>query len=85
MSSNSLAPYNLHTVEALKAKHPPPPLDSSMPPPHTVNDCVPLEVSVPEVRAAIKSFRRGSARGLDGLRPQHLLDLTSGAAGNNGY
>ena len=58
-----------------------------MPPPHAVDDCFPTKVSVFEVRAAIyiKSFRRVSAGGPDSLRPQHVLNSTSGAPGNYGH
>jgi hypothetical protein len=31
-----------------------------------------------DAKACIKSFAAGSVNGLDGLRPQHLKDLTSG-------
>ena len=43
-----------------------------------------LVVSEGTVAHAIRSFPNGSAGGPDGLRPQHLLDLTSASAGMRG-
>jgi len=36
------------------------------------------------VRSAIRSFSRGSAAGPDGIRPQHLVDLTCASAEHGG-
>jgi len=43
------------------------------PPP--VTSCAPLCLSRLEVEQAIRSFSPGSAGGLDGFRPQHLVDI----------
>ena len=37
-----------------------------------------------DILAAIRTFVPGSAAGPDGLRPQHLKDLTSASAGDAG-
>jgi len=39
------------------------------------------QVTVAEILKAVRSFPNGSAGGIDGLRPQHLKDLTCAAAG----
>jgi len=38
-------------------------------------------VTAAEILKAVRSFPNGSAGGIDGLRPQHLKDLTCAAAG----
>lgn len=45
---------------------------------------MPIKVSVEEVYRAIRSFPCGSAGGPDGLRPQHLKDMTSTSAEGGG-
>ena len=42
----------------------------------------PLRVSTDQVLAAIKSFPPGSSGGSDGLRPQHLKDMTDQQVGD---
>ena len=75
-SEDSIADRNDATFAALKEKHPPPHPDSSIPSPP--DSSVPLlTVSVEDVAQAIKSFPNGSAGGPDGLRPQHLKDMTN--------
>ena len=84
-SEDSVAEANEATIAALRLKHPAPHPDSSMPPPpdnHELEGA--LSVSEGAVAHAIRSFPNGSAGGPDGLRPQHLLDLTSASAGIGG-
>ena len=81
-SEDSIAEANESTIAALRSKHPAPHPDSSMPPPpdsHKLEGA--LVVGEGAVAHAIRSFPNGSAGGPDGLRPQHLLDLTSASAG----
>ncbi len=61
------------TLRVLQENHSPAHPESHIPPP-------PEE----EVTRAIRSFPRGSAGGPDGIRPQHLLDLTSASALHGG-
>ena len=66
-------------------KHSAPPPNLSLPPPpdnHKVEGAV--TVSEGDVACAICSFPKGLPGSLDGLRPQHLLDLTSTSAGMGG-
>ena len=86
VSDDILAPYCDATADALRRLHPrrTTSIDDSIPLPpepdvitddssaHTV-----LTLSVADITEAIKSFPAGSAGGLDGLRPQHLKDMTS--------
>jgi hypothetical protein len=82
-SQDTFAPPNLETIEALKAKHPPPHPASS--PPIPPNTDLGLVVSQEEVMGASQSFPKGSAGGPDLLRPQHLMDMTSTSAGEGGH
>ena len=54
-----------------------------MQPPRDVNNSlVPvMSLSESDIVAALESFPAGSAGGLDGLRPQHLKDMTSSFTG----
>ena len=75
-SEDSIADRSDATFIALKEKYPPPHPDSSIPSPP--DRCIPLlTVSVEDVAQAIKSFPNGSAGGPDGLRPQHMKDMTN--------
>ena len=78
-----MAPFDDVTAVALRAKHParaatdiPPPIPTSN------SECLCLQES--DILAAIKTFAPGSAGGPDGLRPQHLKDLTGASAGDAG-
>ena len=70
---------------ALRSKHPAAHPDTSLPsaPKEEALEAA-LVVSEREVSQAIRSFPRGSAGGPDGLRPQHLVDMTSMSAGGGG-
>jgi hypothetical protein len=80
-SSEGIAPFSQETFSALKEKHPLATYDLEYPePPNTPT----LFVESEEVAKAVASFPNGSGGGPDGLRPQHLKDLTTektGAAG----
>ena len=73
-SDEFLAPNNRETLQSLLDKHPAPPADRRL-----IQNLLPgnIHVSADEIRKAIKSFPCGSAGGPDGLKPQHLKDLTS--------
>ena len=74
---------NEETLSALHVKHPPLHPDSSFPVPLEIPPSL-FSLSEKEVVTAIRSFPCGSAGGPDGLRPQHLKDLTSESAERDG-
>lgn len=82
-SDDTLAPHNTITLSALREKHP----AKSTTPDDWLHSSSSVSVSLPfisqteEIVGAIRSFPNGSAGGLDGLRPQHLKELTSGQCG----
>lgn len=80
-SSEDIAEFSTSTLQALKLKHPArsSPLTIPEPPPTP-----PLVVTDKEVKKAIVSFPPGSAGGPDGLRAQHLKDLTTKPTGDAG-
>jgi hypothetical protein len=81
-SDDTLAPFDDVTAEALRSKHPSRAAsDSPIPAPNNY-ECLLLQQA--DIMAAIKSFMPGSAGGPEGLRPQHLKDLTSASAGDAG-
>lgn len=73
VSDDVIAPNNQDTLDSLKQKHPIHPEPTNYPD-HTIDipQMIPIEE---EVSRAIMSFRKGSAGGLDSLRPQILKDL----------
>ena len=73
------------SAPALRSKHPAAHPDTSLPsaPKEEALEAA-LVVSEREMFQAIRSFPRGSAGGPDGLRPQHLVDMTSMSAGAGG-
>lgn len=89
VSVDTLAPYNDATATALRQLHPPrasPTTASPLTTKPDVNyqsnqsDCgtpTILTLTERDIMNAIKSFPAGSAGGMDGLRPQHLKDMTS--------
>ena len=82
-SSDGLAPPTATTVVALRAKHPPAPLDLNLPDPPC--DSMRMVIATDEdVSKAISSFRPGSAGGPDGLRPGHLKSLVGHASAEAG-
>ena len=84
-SEDSIAASSDATFAALQLKHPPPHPDSSIPPLPQDPVAPTLSVSVDEVTKAIRSFPNGSAGGPDGLRPQHLKDLTGPSLEGGGH
>ncbi|XP_060804915.1 uncharacterized protein LOC132902733 [Amyelois transitella] len=84
-SNDKIAPDTPETSAALLSKHPPgPSTPLFVDPPTDSSAC--LHASEKDVKEALASFPKGSASGLDGISPQHLIDLTSygtGVAGNN--
>ena len=83
-SEDTLAEMVEVTILALRAKHPPPHPNFSLPPPPDDDSIPVVSVTEREVAAAIHSFPNGSTGGLDGLRPQQLQDLISPATGRSG-
>ena len=82
-SEESLAVIDDYTLAMLRKKHPPTHPRSC--PPQPPDNSSPIEtLTETEVRSAILSFPNGSAGGPDGLRPQHLKDLTCSSAGMGG-
>ena len=81
-SDDTMAPFDDVTAEALRTKHPSRAASDVPPPTPSTDNCLSLQES--DILAAIKSFMPGSAGGCDGLRPQHLKDLTSASAGDAG-
>lgn len=76
-SDDTLAPMNEATYQALLERHPPPHPNSVIPPIDEAMSSNAISVDEGEVVSAIRSFKRGSAGGPDGLRPQHLTDMVS--------
>lgn len=81
-SDDTLAPFDDVTAEDLRSKHPSRAVSANLPPTPTNDSCLVLQQT--NILEAIKSFMPGSASGPDGLRPQHLKDLTSVSAGEAG-
>ena len=77
-SQDSLAPSSPETLSALRDKHPSSPANRR-PNPSPVG--IPLSVTEDDIRGAIRNFPPGSAGGYDGLKPQHLKDVTSFTGG----
>ncbi|CAG9135278.1 unnamed protein product [Plutella xylostella] len=83
LSDSCLADDNQATLDILRQKHPSPGRPLNLPgEPDQSSEF--LSVEVEDVSEAIASFKNGSAGGLDGLRPEHLKELTSFAAGDGG-
>ena len=83
-SEDVFAAHNSHTLDVLRAKHPPAPPNSDT---DALNCNVPLSISIATgamIVKAIASFSCGSGAGIDGLLPQHLKDLTDHSAGDGG-
>ena len=78
-SDDTLAPMSEATFQALLERHPSPHPDSEISPIDEEVSTI-VTVSEEEVSRGISSFRKGSAGGPDGLRPQHLKDMVSVAS-----
>ena len=84
-SGESIADINaVETFSGLKEKHPPMHPNSWFPPLVEGTTSTQISISEEDVCHAIRSFPRGSAGGPDGIRPQHLSDLTSASAERDG-
>ena len=78
-SEDTITDITDETISALQEKHPGVHPKSRIPSPP--EEFIPLsDVSEEEVASSIRASPRGSAGGPDGIRPQHLLDLTSNSA-----
>ena len=86
-SDDTIAPHDEGTLAALRLKHPPRRIisgDGSLFISNENNIHLPLSVVERDIVDSIKSFPAGSAGGIDGLRPQHLKDLTNAQSGEAG-
>ena len=84
-SEDTMAEDNEVTIAALRSKHPAPHPDTTpIPPPSVTEFEASLQVNGQDIMKAIRSFPKGSSGGPDGLRPQHLCDLTGPSAGEGG-
>lgn len=79
MSDCSLVLKTDETVQSLHEKHPTLSRTLSFPAEPHLNEPY-LACSASDVSAAINAFYSGSAAELDGLRPEHLKELTSPSA-----
>ena len=77
-AEETLASSSPDIFQALLDKHPQCPTENFDLPTTT---CHPMNISPIEVKKAIRSFGPGSAGGRDGLRPQHLKDMTEDRVG----
>ena len=78
-SDDTLAPLSETTFQVLLERHPSPHPDSEISPIDEELSTF-MTVSEEEISRGISSFRKGSAGGPDGLRPQHLKDMVSVAS-----
>jgi hypothetical protein len=78
-SKSNIVEPNEESLETMLRKHPAAPTDTDLPaPPYPCT----ISITSKEVKDAICSFPNGSSGGPDGLRPQHLKDACSYAAGD---
>ena len=82
-SEDTLAELNEEALSPLRTKHPPQPPGSCFPLAPAANTSLPF-LAEGEIVQALRSFPCNSAGGPDGLRPQHLVDLTSASAERGG-
>jgi len=71
-SEDDYIPPNMAAFNILLEKHLPQPPDRRSVPPSVVP---PLFVGLDEVLAAVRTFSPGLSGRVDGLRPQHLIDM----------
>ena len=83
-SEDRVADKSDSTFAALKLMHLSPHPDTVIPS-LLVHQSQSISVSVDEIVCAIQSFPSGSAGGPDGLRPQHLKDMTGPSANRGGH
>ena len=82
-SEDSFASIDADILSTLKDKHPSAHPDSCFPSAPELSEAF-AQITEKEVALGIKSFPYGSAGGPDGLRPQHLKDLTCESAERGG-
>lgn len=81
-SEEVVADDSNETLASLQAKHPRPHKDSVIAPLAMRSDsAAELQIPVPGIAYAVRSFPCGSAGGPDGLTPQHLKDMIGAPAG----
>ncbi|KAG1702407.1 Retrotransposable element SLACS protein [Nymphon striatum] len=81
-SESSIVKASAEVCQKLREMHPEPHIDTAFPlSPTDQEKSNSIILTVGNVRAAILSFKNGSAGGPDGLLPQHLKDLTAEALG----
>ena len=78
LTSVGMAPPDRANLATMKEKHP---RATSAPPPAPTTDLPQLSFSQVEVEKAMRRFRRGSAPGPSGLRPEHLKVSLQSAPG----
>ena len=81
-SDDIMSPFDDVTAAKLREKHPIRAITGSTPLPPSSENCIAVLES--DILGAIKTFIPGSAGGPDGLRPQHLKDLTCASTGDAG-
>ena len=74
LSSSGLAPDSEATLQALRAKHPPPPSKVELGP-ALVKPATPDDLTPAQVLALVKRMPRGTAAGPSGLRADHLKQM----------
>jgi len=84
VSKDSPAPFDDDTAVLLRLLHPTKATSPSRVLQLSSHQPTPLQLTGSDIMAAIKSFPPGSAGGLDGMRPQHLKDMTSSVTGAAG-
>ena len=82
-SLDSFAGYDDAVTTALQEKHPAAPPDLALPPAPDANTPL-FQATKEQVIEGLQSFPVSSSSGPDGLRPGHLLSLTSRGAGAAG-
>ena len=83
-SDDAMEPFDAITAEVLRSKHPAHATSVTQSCVSTPKNNVCLCLQQADILTSIKSFIPGSAGGPDGLRPQHLKDLTSASTGDAG-
>jgi len=83
-SDDTPAADTLNALEALETKHPGPGPDRRPPcDPQDNSHFTPVRISSQDLHKALRSFPTGPFGGPDGLTPQHIHDLLTGATDNN--
>ncbi|ESO10526.1 hypothetical protein HELRODRAFT_183558 [Helobdella robusta] len=72
-STDTMAPDSTNTINSLKDKHPPAPLDRK---PSPNKESTSVTVNPQQIMLCLRQFPKGTSGGRDGLTPQHLRDLT---------